>query len=356
MEQIIFPTTARDASDRNVFATWPPHLVAALTACLLVVGDAHADEFCTATLRAQFVACRGEVRDDQARSRAICINVGDDAARDACFVTASESRNERVASCDEQRAARKALCGMVGEGRYDPDFSPTLFDSDFDNPTLPNPYRPLTIGNQWEYSGEGEHILIDVLDKTKLIDGVECIVVRDIVDTGGFVVEDTFDWFAQAKDGDVWYCGEEVKDYETFPGDVPVESELVTMDGSFKQGRDGDKGGVVFPASPLVGAVLRQEFSPGNAEDVMRILTTSYDYGVNPTLDQFVPQALAEYLCSNSDCVVTSEFSPMHPEPEAVERKYYARGIGEFFSVHEVTGDGVRLVGCNFDPRCTTLP
>ncbi|MGH7261797.1 MAG: hypothetical protein ACREI9_14160, partial [Nitrospiraceae bacterium] len=57
-----------------------------------------------------------------------------------------------------------------------------------------------------------------------------------------------------------------------------------------------------------------------------------------------------------SNCVVTSEFSPMSPDPESVERKYFAPGIGLFFSVHEVTGNSVQLVNCSFDDRCKDLP
>lgn len=43
-----------------------------------------------------------------------------------------------------------------------------------------------------------------VLSKTKLIEGVTCIVVNDKVSENGFLVEDTDDWFAQARDGDVY--------------------------------------------------------------------------------------------------------------------------------------------------------
>jgi hypothetical protein len=42
---------------------------------------------------------------------------------------------------------------------------------------------------------------------------VTCVVVNDKVTMGGVVVEDTNDWVAQARDGDVYYCGEEVKDF-----------------------------------------------------------------------------------------------------------------------------------------------
>lgn len=312
--------------------------------------------FCSATARALFLSCQNEVTDDFFKAKAICLNVSDEDERDDCFDEAETQRKEGDQLCRKQRGARKELCAALGEARYDPDFDPALFDDDFTNLTNPNPYRPLTIGNQWQYAGGDETIVINVLHETKLIDGVTCIVVQDRVEKSGDLIEDIDDWFAQAKNGDVYYCGEEVKDFDSFDGDNPRLPELVSRDGSFKQGRDGDKAGVVFLGSPTVGAVYRQEFSAANAEDAARVLSTTYSFGSNPQLDQFVPQALAEFLCAANDCVVTSEFTPLDPAPEAVERKYYARGIGLFFSVHEVTGEGVQLTSCNFDPKCQNLP
>jgi hypothetical protein len=168
----------------------------------------------------------------------------------------------------------------------------------------------------------------------------------------GDLVEDTDDWFAQAKDGNVWYCGEEVKDYETFEGDRPETPELVSIDGSFKAGRDGDKPGIIFRASPARGDVYREEFSLGNAEDVTEVLSTTYAYGRARELDRFVPRRLAELLCAG-DCVVTRNFTPLEPGISA--RKYYAPGIGFFLETKD-EGTAVQLVRCNFDPRCARLP
>jgi len=309
--------------------------------------------FCSATASAQHVACRAEGRDDFFVAKANCTNVADAAERDACLQEALAARAEGARSCGEQLRARRALCEQVGEARYDPDLDPADFDSDYTNLTHPNPFVPLTIGNRWEYDEDGDPVRIEILDSTKSIEGVTCIVVRDTVFANGSVHEDTDDWFAQAKNGDVWYFGEEVKDYETFPGDLPQAPELVSIDGSFKAGRDGAKPGIRFPASPIVGQVYRQEFSPGNAEDAAEILTTTYAFGSNPELDQLVPQDLAELLCSD-DCVVTKEGTPI--EPDVIEIKYHAPGIGTFFEVNTTTGTKVQLVDCNFDPRCAALP
>jgi hypothetical protein len=316
----------------------------------------HGNRFCSSTAEAQFSGCNFEVKDDALKSKAICINISDDQERKQCHLETSTALKEGSKLCGAQRKARKQLCNAIGEARYDPDLDPANFDQDFTRLTNPNPYRPLGIGSQWKYMGGGETIVIDVLNKTKFIDGLTCLVVRDTVLLNGALREDTFDWFAQAKNGDVYYCGEEVKDYESFDGDNPREPELTDISGSFKQGRNGDKSGIYFKGKPTVGEIFRQEYSVGNAEDVVQVLSVSYSYGSSRELDQLVPPALANGLCANKDCIVTGEFSPINPIPDGFERKYYARGIGLFLVVVPSTGKTVQLVECNTDSKCATLP
>lgn len=309
--------------------------------------------FCSATADAVFEACEFEVRDDFSKANGICINVSDGDERSECSSDAKTSRTEGFQTCREQREARGDVCESLGEDRYEPDFNPALFDDDFTRLTNPNRYFPIGIGNKWGYAGGSEAIAIEVRPDTKLIEGVRCIVVNDRVTDSGNVVEDTDDWFAQNKDGDVYYCGEEVKDFETFNGDRPRKAELVSIEGSFKVGRDGDKPGILFRDAPLRGEVYRQEFSLGTAEDVAEVLSTSYAFGRDAELDEFVPRNLMQLLCPGN-CIVTKEYSPI--SPDAFERKYYADGIGLILETNPETEEVVQLVSCNFDPRCATLP
>jgi hypothetical protein len=311
------------------------------------------NNFCTQTAQEAFRACQNEVQDSFFRARGICINESDNAERADCFDNASAARQEGTRLCGKQQTARRDVCASLGENRYEPAFEPALFDNDFTHLTRPNRYFPLRIGNRWQYSGS-ESVAIEVLNETKLIEGVTCIVVRDLVTVDGVPTEDTNDWFAQAKNGDVYYCGEEVKDFETFEGDNPEIPELVSIDGSFKTGRNGDEPGIAFQGSPMRGQGYRQEFSLGNAEDIAQVLSTTYAFGANTELDQFVPRLLAQRLCSSGNCIVVKEFTPILPG--VFERKYYAPGIGLFFSVHADTGEATQLVGCNFDSRCNNLP
>jgi hypothetical protein len=308
---------------------------------------------CTATAKAVFRACGSQAEDGFWMAVAHCINVSDEVQRSQCFADAKASRDGSDRLCRKQFTGRLDGCKSLDEGRYDPVFDPASFDDDFANLTNPNRFFPLGIGNRREYRGGTETVTVEVLNETKLIAGVRCIVVRDLVTDNGDLIEATDDWFAQAKDGNVWYCGEEVKNFGNFKGDNPKRPELVNTDGSFKAGRNGDKPGFIFRASPKKGEVYLEEFSLGNAEDVAQVLSTTYAFGNDRELDRFVPEQLAALLCSG-DCVVTRNFTAL--EPGVIERKYYAPGIGFFLQVNPDTGQVVQLVNCNFDPRCDMLP
>lgn len=128
----------------------------------------------------------------------------------------------------------------------------------------------------------------------------------------------------------------------------------MNTDGQWKTGRDGDPSGTYILGLPRVGDVHRSEFSPGNAEDTVRYLSTSYGYGRDPVLDRNVPRALMDLFCRHHDCWVTGENTGL--EPGTFQHKYYARGVGFILGVDLETGDSVQLVGCNFDRRCAKLP
>ena len=66
-----------------------------------------------------------------------------------------------------------------------------------------------------------------------------------------------------------------------------------------------------------------------------------------------VPEDLVELLCDD-DCVVTADTSPL--EPDGVEYKFYALGVGFFFEVDPVEDEALQIVECNVDPKCDDLP
>jgi hypothetical protein len=330
-------------------------VVVSLTALLITShASAASPKSCSAATSAAFQACKSSAESDGALAEGICRNLPAKDDQKSCLADARDTRQGDQQDCRDQRAARRDVCNQLGEAPYAPSFAPADFDSDFAHPSHPNPLFPLAIGDQWTYVGGGEVDHIEIRNATKSIEGVTCVVSHDVVTVAGALSEDTNDWIAQAKNGDVFYCGEQTAQFESFPGDDPNEPEMVGIEGSFKAGRDGDLPGILMLAQPTVGAIYRQEFSLGTAEDLADVLSTTYAFGQSADLDTNVPQALAQLLCADGDCLVTHEFSPL--EPDTNERKYYAPGIGDFLEIEVESGTISQLTDCNFDPRCAMLP
>ena len=289
-------------------------------------------------------ACEFEVLDEFFIGAAICAHSESEAEADLCIEDYVVEREEALDECGAVTDARLQLCTSTADAVHNPPFGAS-FQADFVDPLTigdpggpaPHPYLPLTQGSTWVYEGtfteDGEEITetitVTVTDRIKLVDGIRCLVVRDVVEIDGELVEDTDDWFAQDVSGNIWYCGEEVKDYETFDGDAPPLPQLVAIDGSFKAGRDGDEAGILLPAILNVGDIYRQEVSFTNAEDVIEIIA------VDAT--ESVPAA----SCAG-DCLVTLDYSPLEPGVE--ENKYYAPGIGMILEVNLDTGERVELI------------
>src|SRR5881394_1554895 len=79
------------------------------------------------------------------------------------------------------------------------------------------PYLPLAPGTTYKLiEKQGKRVsenTITVTPETRVIMGVTCTVVRDQVLEKGVVKEDTYDWYAQDKQGNVWYFGEDTKEF-----------------------------------------------------------------------------------------------------------------------------------------------
>ena len=316
-------------------------LLAALLATFLAVGafagDAlsndHFDDgmYCTATAEVAQTSCENEVEDDFWITTGNCINIANAGARSKCLKLVDSESEEGAGFCVEQYEARLALCGALGEARYDPKFNPAKFVDPLEIGVSvdPNPYFPLEQGRQWVYEGGEEVITVTVTDRTKLIGGVICVVVNDRVEEDGVVIEDTDDWYAQDKTGNVWYCGEIARNFEFFEEDSDPVSELVDIEGSWKAFRDFAKPGILMLASPQVGDVYRQEMALGDAEDAAEVLSID--------ASEAVPAAFCD-----GNCVVTGDFTPL--EPDAYEFKYYAPGVGFMLEVDPETGERLELV------------
>lgn len=294
---------------------------------------------CSKTASSAYLACSYEVRDDYWIAQGNCYNSAKEDQAE-CFAEAKEEYKETKGECREQLEARKEVCELVGEEPYDPqlgDPEENFVDpEDIGDSVAPNPYFPLVPGYQWVYEGGGETIIVTVTDDTKEIEygdyTYKCAVVRDVVYEGDpadedNIIEDTFDWYAQDSEGNVWYFGEISLEFE--------DGELIGTEGSWKSGVDGAKPGIIMFGDPSeeVGTVYRQEFFLGDAEDVGEVKELGGQVNVLST----------DYPSH----VVIEDTTPL--EPDASEDKYFAEGLGLYKEVPN-EGDPVELV------RFTTAP
>jgi len=184
----------------------------------------------------------------------------------------------------------------------------TLDPADFGGP-IDNPYLPMAPGTRWIYretdpSGDALKVRVVVTSREKQILGIDATVVHDVVTDHGELIENTRDWYAQDACGNVWYMGENTKEYEN--------GVVVSTAGSWEAGVNGAQPGVVMPADPQVGLSYRQEFYAGEAEDAATILSLT-------------EQAEVPYG-HFSDVILTREYTPLHPK--VLEYKLYAKGVG----------------------------
>jgi hypothetical protein len=208
------------------------------------------------------------------------------------------------------------LAGCGGESEQLPQGAETVeLDSADFTTEIDNPWWPMTPGSRWVYREGDQRVEVTVMRDTKAILGIEARVVHDVVTEDGEVVEDTFDWYAQDDEGNVWYLGEDTKEYDG--GEVSTE-------GSWEAGVDGAQPGILLPADPKVGLAYRQEHYAGHAEDQAEVIgleeSATVPYG------------------SFTGLLMTEDTTPL--DPGLVERKLYARDVGPVLALTVKGGSG----------------
>jgi len=185
-----------------------------------------------------------------------------------------------------------------------PKFEPAAFAT----PGVTHPLFPLQPGTVFVYAqtedGRRGIDSLVVTANTETVAGVRAVVVHDKTLRDGIVREDTFDWYATDTSGAVWYLGENTRAYQA--------GHAVSAAGSWRAGQARATAGLIMPAHPRVGDVYRQEFRPGVAEDLARVL--SVDDSVSVPMGRF------------AHCVTTEDWSPL--EPAVREHKSYCPGVG----------------------------
>jgi hypothetical protein len=209
-----------------------------------------------------------------------------------------------------------AMYWMQGETK-DHGNSPKIDAADFVS-AVDNTYFTLKPGTTFTYENqtdEGlEKIVVIVTDESKQVLGIPMTVVWDRVWLSDVLIEDTKDWYAQDKSGNVWYFGEDVDNYEN--------GELVDHDGSWEAGVDGSEAGIMMKAEPKVGDSYRQEYDKGHAEDMGDV------FALNKTVT--VPYGTFD------GCLQTRDWSTL--ETDLNEYKYYCPEVGVVTVEESVSG------------------
>lgn len=251
----------------------------------------------------------------------------------ACGGSDSAGQQSTEAAATTETVVQPAASGDppgadLPQGSEHVELDPAEFTTSIDNP-----YWPMAPGNKWVYSetdteGASEKVVVEVLDRTKLIaNGIEARVIRDTATEGGVPLEITDDWFAQDSVGNIWYLGEHVTNYEN--------GKPVDHDGSFEAGVDGAEAGVVMPADPQAGMEYRQEYYAGEAEDNGAVVTVGEE------------QVQVPFGFYDEDVLMTRDLNPGEPKTE--ELKFYAPDVGPLLSIH-TDGAGGRATLVSYEP------
>ena len=197
--------------------------------------------------------------------------------------------------------------------------------------TIDNEWWPMKPGTRWVYresapDGTRQKVVVTVTDRTKRIaNGIEAVVVHDAVTEDGVPIEVTDDWYAQDREGNVWYLGESTTEYE--------KGRPVSKAGSFEAGRDGAQAGVIMPGDPRPGLSYRQEHYRGEAEDRGSIVSVGEQAEV--PAGHYRP------------VLMTRDENPL--EPKILEFKFFAKGVGPVLAVG-VSGGSDREELVSFRP------
>jgi len=207
-------------------------------------------------------------------------------------------------------ASSRCPLPVFGPGsQYHPQIDPRNF-----GPNVENPLFPLRPGRTLVYAGvkDGQNA-IDIFapsSRTRRIDGVTTRIVEDRLYLDGVLEERTSDYYAQDRCGNVWYFGEDT-------AELDEDGNVVSTEGSFHAGVDGAQPGVFMQRHPQIGPEFRQEWLPGEAEDVFTAIAEKATVSVP--------------IGSFKHALLTQETTAL--EPDVVDHKYHVRGIGEVTEV-----------------------
>lgn len=189
-----------------------------------------------------------------------------------------------------------------------------------------NPWFPLVPGAHWVTSGtvtgSTHKVVTTVTDLTKMIDGVQTIVLLDEDYDGNVLAEAELAFFAQDRYGREWAMGEYPELYDN--------GQFTGAPSTWISGLDGARAGTAMLAHPRLGT---PSYLQGLAQAV----------GFDDCGEVF---ATGQQVCEPTGCyhdvLVVDEWGPLDPTG-GHQRKYYAPGVG-LVRVGAVGGDSPEVL------------
>ncbi|HEU5011024.1 MAG TPA: hypothetical protein VFT66_00680 [Roseiflexaceae bacterium] len=140
---------------------------------------------------------------------------------------------------------------------------------------ITNPYYPIapisqtiSIGTE---DGKSARVEVTLLPDAKTISwaggNTQVRTAQFVAYSEDQLVEIAYDYFAQADNGDVYYFGEEVANYE--------DGQVKDHEGTWMAGKDGAPPALIMPAHPQIGMVFNPENLPGVVYETDEILSMS---------------------------------------------------------------------------------
>ena len=187
---------------------------------------------------------------------------------------------------------------------------------DFGAPaTGANQWLPLKPGTQWTREGSvnvgsrqlTHQVISTVTDVSKPVDGVRTVVVLDQDTNGGEIAEQSLDYEAEDKQGNVWYLGSYTESYQG--------GQFVNASDAWLAGTRGAKPGVLMPANPQQGHSFNEDVVPGIEAPSAVVVQTG-----------------------QSQCVPFKCFKDVLVVQEGSEHKFYAPGVGQILTEPQGAG------------------
>lgn len=221
-----------------------------------------------------------------------------------------------AAACGNEPQAE----GTPPEAKQSPNQAAAVSAEDYDpgrfadSANVKHRWYPLQPGTRFDYRGssldEGERlhhgVTVVVTDLTKVVDGVENVVVWERDYTDGELVETELALFAQDKDGNIWHMGEYPEEWE--------EGKFVKAP-AWVHGLKGATAGITIPGEPTEGT---PDYAQGYAPPPISWADRGRVYKTGQKT--CVPEACY------ADVVVVEEFE--RAIKDAFQDKHYAPGTG----------------------------